>query len=115
MQWYTVEGTKVVGGDECYHFQTKSVATKFADILNRDAQKYSWGVSLTSMAHPCTISLNSAINHFVISETGKEIFRMSQNGRIEKFNLPYLVWVWFRSTSCAKALKTLWYGQGVKA
>jgi len=108
MTYYVVEGTAVVGDGERYQFLTKGIAAEFASILNRN--EYQTGV--TSGYWTATTANIEWAQTMVFKEAGREIMRMNVGGSIDKLDLPYLIWVWLRSTPLVKFMKALWYGQG---
>lgn len=90
---------------ELYQFQTEWAAASHARFCNRIEFR------------PQRFGTSRLVGWSGGTETGfsvanREVLRVSQGGEIEKFDLPYLVWVWLRTSALGRGFKAFWYGRG---
>lgn len=96
---------------ELYEFQTEWAAESHARFCNRlenDGR-------VISFAQPWIVNHSICIsqsNEFEFRQSGREVICINQDGEIKTFDLPYLIWIWVKTTSLAKGLRAFWYGWG---
>ena len=92
---------------ERYPFLTAEVASLFAGILNRDAAKHAPSIQLYFT--PQTGSVTGQFQTYFKS-ADKLVARWDHTGTLIELDLPYLVWVWLRTTAPVRVAKALWKG-----
>lgn len=109
---YRVQDTAVVGDNgERYQFLTKEVAQKFLQILQNDANVYWLNCSVTTQ-RVYAFTSSSAVNVSTYwTLQGHQVVVLDHEGRVVKFDLPWMAWCWLRTSGLAKMLMALWYGQ----
>lgn len=109
---YRVQDTAVVGDNgECYQFLTKEVAQKFLQVLQNDANVY-WSNCSTITQGVYAFTSSSAVNVSTYwTLQGHQVIVLDHEGRVVKFDLPWMVWCWIRTSGLTKMLMALWYGQ----
>lgn len=106
---YTVSGTDCVSidGDERYPFLTAEAAKLFAGILNRDWERT---IFQTSTNFYFTLQGSAVSNQFqtYFKSADKIIARWDHTGVLVELDLPYITWIWLRTTAPVRAAKALW-------
>lgn len=109
---YIVLGTDCVSahGDELYPFLTAEAAYLFADILNRDQAKHYTppGISFHFTPQGSTAANFGFETYFRSAD--RTVVSWDQHGVITKLDLPYIAWLWLRTTAPARVAKALWKG-----
>lgn len=103
----TKTGYVVTKGDERYTFQTMTAAKYMRDIL---LKHYTYHSMLTTTGNSLS-GFRHSPSTFVLRPQGREVLRVSQDGVIEKFDLPYFVSCWLKTTTLYRFYKTLMHGE----
>lgn len=90
---------------ELYEFETEWAAASHARFCNRieprPPQVPTYGVLDWSGERGTSFCVGN-----------REVWRVLQGGQVERFDLPYFVWAWLRTSALARGLKAFWYGWG---
>lgn len=97
---------------ELYEFQTEWAAKSHARFCNRLDQYQFDTISFTQPLHLTGGMLIGQSNQFEFLQSGKVVVRIGCSGDVQVFNLPYLAWIWLRTTWLGRGLKAFWYGWG---
>lgn len=107
----SANGSLGIGGGrnilERYPFMTAEVAQICADVFNRDFRNNQILREITLSGLGLTIGQP---NVFEMRDCGREVVRIDSNHRIVKLDLPYITWIWLRTTAPVRIAKALWRG-----
>lgn len=98
---------------ELYEFQTEWAAESHARFCNRLENNY----GAITFTHPWSVDgrvsvIGSSTNQFEFWQAGREIICIGSGNEVKTFDLPYLIWIWLRTTWLGRGLKAFWYGWG---
>ena len=98
------------GGDtviERYPFKTAEVAQICANIFNRDAAKHAASGNFYFTPQGSAVA-NQFQTYF--KSANKIIARWDHTGVLVELDLPYITWIWLRTTAPVRLIKALWRG-----
>lgn len=96
---------------EKYQFQTVDIALLCAKIFNHDLYKnnQSWILTVNNAGVMTGANLTSCSRYY-ISE-GCKYLSISQDGTIEKLDVPYLLSRWLRASAMGRFINLIWHGK----
>lgn len=105
---FIVRGNLPTNNRYGYYFKTKEWATQFLDFcLRTDQIKADTRVALLTHAYGI-ISFGSNQRVWCLGDI--TIVEWDHYGNLIKFDLPRLVWIWFKNSLIGKLFKRLWVG-----
>jgi len=96
---------------ELYEFQTEWAAESHARFCNR-LESSNGAISFIQPMYLKDSLFIGQPNQFEFRQAGREVICINQDGEVKTFDVPYLVWLWLKTTSLAKGLRAFWYGWG---